>query len=56
MFSSQYIVKVIESYELNAMQNIVMEYCNAGDLRQKIDKFKYQNSKFTPDVQFIFIQ
>ena len=47
---SIYIVRYFDSFEENCYLNIVMEYCNGGDLSQFIEKNKSSNIPLKEDL------
>ena len=55
--NSNYVVKYYDSFEENNHLNIVMEYCNGGDLGQYIDSNKEKNEKISEElIWLIFIK
>ena len=55
--NSKYVVKYFDSFEENNHLNIVMEYCNGGDLGEYLDSKKEKNEKISEDlVWLIFIK
>ena len=55
--NSKYVVKYFDSFEENNHLNIVMEYCNGGDLGEYLESKKEKNEKINEDlVWLIFIK
>ena len=55
--NSKYVVKYFDSFEENNHLNIVMEYCNGGDLGEYLESKKEKNEKISEDlVWLIFIK
>jgi len=55
--NSKYVVKYYDSFLENNHLNIVMEYCNGGDLGQYIDTHKNKNEKISEElIWLIFIK
>ncbi|MBR1472319.1 MAG: protein kinase, partial [Lachnospiraceae bacterium] len=52
--NSKYVVKYYDSFEENNNLNIVMEYCDGGDLGQFIISKKEKNEKINEDLIWLF--
>lgn len=50
MLNSPYIVKLIYNFTANAIQNIVLEYCNCGNLLTRMRLRKDTNIPFSNKV------